>query len=41
MITNKKALFKNLSKYYTSIDKNPFEFIPVTYHVNGTDDEQF
>jgi hypothetical protein len=40
-ICNKKALFKNLSKWYSQQEKDPFEFIPVTFHVSGVDDEEF
>ena len=41
LITNKKALFRNLHAWYTSQSVDPFERIPVTFHVNSTDDEEF
>lgn len=38
----KKKLFLNMSQYYKSADKDPFDYIPVTFHlVNGETDKNF
>lgn len=31
---NKKALFYSMRKYYTLLKKDPFEFIPLTFHIS-------
>lgn len=31
---NKKALFYSLRKYYTLLKVNPFENIPLTFHIS-------
>jgi tubulin polyglutamylase TTLL1 len=36
-IGSKKNLFKSLSQYLTRRKKNPFDFIPRTYHIKSTD----
>ena len=33
-LSNKKRLFVNLKKYYTLMKKNPFEHIPLTFHIS-------
>lgn len=35
VIGNKKALFKSMSFYYQIKEMNPFDFIPLTFHVFG------
>jgi tubulin---tyrosine ligase len=30
---NKKALFYSLKKYYSLQKQNPFQFIPLTFHI--------
>ncbi len=32
-LSNKKALFYNLKAYYEVIKDNPFDYIPVTFHI--------
>jgi len=32
-LSNKKALFYNLKKYYLDEKKDPFEYIPLTFHI--------
>ena len=39
---NKKAMFYNLRRYYELIGKNPFDFIPLTFHIQkGSDDKEY
>ena len=39
---NKKALFYNLKAYYECLGKNPFDYIPLTFHISkGLIDPQF
>jgi len=39
---NKKAMFYNLKIYYESIGKNPFDFIPLTFHIKeGIGDKEY
>lgn len=39
---NKKALFYSLRKYYLLINKNPFDYIPLTFHISeGLEDPEF
>ena len=39
---NKKALFYSMRKYYTSVGKNPFENIPLTFHISkGFEDPEY
>jgi tubulin--tyrosine ligase len=41
-LSNKYALFYNMTNYYRSIGVNPFDVLPLTFHIrNGTYDEQF
>ncbi|OMJ74802.1 hypothetical protein SteCoe_26218 [Stentor coeruleus] len=41
-LSNKKALFYNLVRYYECIGENPFEYIPLTYHIKlGESDPAF
>lgn len=41
-LSNKKALYYNLKSYYTAVGKNPFEFIPLTFHIqHGEGDPEF
>lgn len=41
-LANKKALFCNMKKYYTALGKNPFDYLPLTFHVRlGVDDGEF
>lgn len=41
-IGSKKNLFKSMYSYYKNIKKkNPFEFIPKTYHIQSVEDEQW
>ena len=40
-LSNKKALFYNMKLYYEAIKLNPFDFIPLTFHVqDGSQDLQ-
>jgi tubulin--tyrosine ligase len=41
-LTTKKALFLNMCSYYDSVGKNPFEALPLTFHlINGVKDQQY
>jgi tubulin--tyrosine ligase len=41
-LTNKKALFHNMTAYYRAINSDPFEAFPMTFHFkNVTDDIEF
>lgn len=41
-LSNKKALFYNLVNYYKALNKDPFEVIPLTFHVKtGESDPEF
>lgn len=41
-LSNKKALFYNLVKYYEALGKDPFEVIPLTFHIKeGEEDPEF
>jgi hypothetical protein len=41
-IGSKKNLFKSLFYYYRNIaNKNPFDFIPKTYHIRSRGCEEF
>ncbi|CAG9322135.1 unnamed protein product [Blepharisma stoltei] len=41
-LCNKKALYRNMKAYYTSLGKNVFDYLPLTFHlVNGENDEIF
>ena len=42
LLSNKKALFLNLRQYYLSQKMDPFELIPVTFHIKeGVADQEF
>jgi len=39
MLGNKKALFYLLKEYYQKINKNVFDYVPLTFHIkNGIKD---
>jgi tubulin--tyrosine ligase len=41
-LSNKKALFKNLRRYYLALGRNPFENMPLTFHIKaGVNDKMF
>ena len=41
-LTSKKRLFHNMKKYYDSIKKDTFQYIPLTFHISkGTKDRNF
>lgn len=41
-LSNKKALFWNFSEYYKSMNKNPWDALPVTFHVeDGLNDLEY
>ena len=41
-LSNKKALFWNMTNYYQRSHKDPFESLPLTFHVeNGLSDHEF
>ena len=41
LLSNKKALFYNLKRYYQALNKDVFDCVPVTFHVTGEDDSEF
>lgn len=42
MLGNKKHFFHNLRQYYELLGKNPFDSIPLTYHItNGLEDTSY
>jgi len=41
-IGSKKNLFKSLFHYYTRVrNKNPFDYIPKTYHIKSSEDQEY
>lgn len=41
-LSNKKALYYNMRTYYECLGENPFDYIPLTYHIQeGSSDPQF
>jgi hypothetical protein len=41
-LSNKKALFWNMWEYYKSMDKSPWNALPVTFHIeNGLNDPEY
>ena len=41
-LSNKKALFFNMTSYYEQISQNPFEVLPLTFHIeHGLTDPEF
>lgn len=41
-LSNKKALFLNMRFYYEALGQNPFDALPITFHVkSGIEDPEF
>ena len=41
-LSNKYALFYNMRKYYKALGRDPFDVLPVTFHVKGgTNDAEY
>lgn len=41
-LSNKKALFYNMKAYYEVLKENPFDYIPLTFHIqHGIEDKEF
>jgi tubulin--tyrosine ligase len=41
-LSNKKALFANMKLYYEALNQDPFEVLPLTFHIkNGITDPEF
>ena len=41
-LSNKKALFWNMANYYRRLNTDPFQNLPLTFHIeNGVDDPEF
>ncbi len=41
-LSNKCALFHNMHKYYKAVGMDPFDVLPLTFHIkNGTDDPEY
>ena len=41
-ISNKKCLFYNMRSFFEYLDEDPFQYIPVTFHIrNGTKDPEY
>lgn len=41
-LSNKFALFFHMSKYYKSIERDPFDVLPLTFHITkGTTDSVY
>ena len=39
---NKKAMFYNMREYYQLIGRNPFDYLPLTFHIQkGMDDKEY
>lgn len=32
-LTNKSSLFRNMKRYYESIGRDPYEVLPITFHI--------
>lgn len=42
IISNKKALFYTMSKYYELSKENVFDYLPLTFHIqNGLEDSEY
>lgn len=41
LLSNKKALFYNLKQYYGALELEVFDYVPVTFHVQGESDKEF
>ena len=41
-LSNKYALFYNMRKYYKALDRDPFDVLPLTFHIKtGTGDPEY
>jgi len=41
-LSNKKAMFFNMNQYYLAMKKDPFDTLPLTFHIrNGLEDPEF
>lgn len=41
-LSNKKALFYNMRAYYEAIKENPYDYLPLTFHIkSGTEDKEY
>jgi len=41
-LANKKALFYNIKNHCENINENPFDYIPLTFHIkDGVNDKEF
>ena len=41
-LSNKYALFYNMRKYYKALGRDPFEVLPLTFHIKkGTSDPEY
>jgi hypothetical protein len=41
-LSNKKALFWNMMNFYKRLGRNPFDYLPITFHVeSGLNDAEF
>lgn len=41
-LSNKKALFLNMRNYYEALGQNPYNSLPITFHIKtGLDDPEF
>lgn len=41
-LSNKYALFYNMRKYYKALNRDPFEVLPLTFHVkSGLSDPEY
>lgn len=41
-LSNKKALFMNVSQYFRALGRDPFEVaIPLTFHIKSSSDQEF
>ena len=40
-LSNKKALFYNLKAYYTAVKQDPFQFIPLTFHIHNSEGQEW
>ena len=38
-LSNKKALFMNMKNYFTAKKVNPFDYIPMTFHIEEIGDK--
>ena len=41
-LSNKKAIWYNMRIYYESLNLNPFDYMPLTFHIkDGENDREF